>query len=290
MTGTIPEEALVTPAVQLFANDMHVEAMRYELGEWIAGVCRPAAPFMANGWVQFLLALLALAVGAHVCRRVVSAMCPGRSAWRFALCLWFCAATYIGFTKFGSILPKSSADEGTTLVEVMAGETNGYSCVIAKATGLDPAPMWYRAAVSNDWTLATDDGWTETSADHTGDVYAREWRNPDTNAAVTAWAMWYFGQNPPAVELTVTGGVRVVGAVFSGRFVRFTWAVDEAVTLKEGSRLVIQNLDYADFSSPSAWNEIVVDESPSTNLTSTVINGFYLDRKTKWRLRLEVPQ
>lgn len=288
MIEAIPEEALVTPAVQLFANDMHLEAMRYELGEWIAGACRPAVPIMASDWMQFLLILVALAAGAHACRRIVSAMCPGRSVWRLALCLWFCAATYVGFTKFGSILTKSSADEGTTLVEVMAGETNGYSCVIAKATGLDPAPMWYRMAASNEWVNATNDGWTATSVERIGNFYTREWRNADTNEAVTGWTMWYFGENPPPVEVIVTGGVNLLGAVFSGQFVRFTWQVDEDVPLKPGSRLVIQNMEHTD--SLPMWDEVVADESPTTNVTETVVYGFYLDRKTSWRLRLEVPQ
>lgn len=288
MIESIPEEALVSPATQIFANDLYLEAFRYELGEWIAGVCRPLAPFMASEWTQFGLGLLALALGAHVCRRVVSSMCPGRSTWRLILCLWFCAATYIGFTKIGSILSKSSSDEGSTLVEVMAGETNGYSCVIAKATGLEPAPMWYRTAASNEWTLATDDGWSLTSAAHEGDFYTYEWHNADTNDSVTAWNMWYFGQNPPAVELTVTGGVNLVGAVFSGRLVKFTWQIDEDVPLKPGSRLIIQNMDFSD--NLPMWNEIVADESPTTNLTETAVYGFWLDRKTAWRLRLEVPQ
>jgi len=288
MTGAIPEDAFVSPATQLFANDMHLEATRYELGERIAEAGGGFAPFLADDWTQLGLALIALAAGAHVCRRLVSAMCPGRSAWRFVLCLWFCAATYIGFTKFGSILTKSSADEGTTLVEVMAGETNGYSCVIAKATGLDPAPMWYRMAASNEWVNATNDGWTATSVERIGNFYTREWRNADTNDAVTGWTMWYFGENPPPVEVIVTGGVNLLGAVFSGQFVRFTWRVDEDVPLKPGSRLVVQNMDHAD--SLPMWNEIVADESPTTNVTETVVYGFYLDRKTSWRLRLEVPQ
>lgn len=288
MIETIPEDALVSPATQIFANDMHLEAFRYELGEWIAGVCQPLAPFMASDWTQLGLGLLALALGAHVCRRVVSSMCPGRSVWRFVLCLWFCAATYIGFTKFASVLTKSSADEGTTLVEVMAGETNGYSCVIAKATGLDPAPMWYRMAASNDWVNATNDGWTATSVERVGNFYTREWRNADTNEAVTGWTMWYFGENPPPVEVIVTGGVNLLGAMFSGQCVRFTWQVDEDVPLKPGSRLVVQNMDHAD--SLPMWDEVVADESPTTNVTETVVYGFYLDRKTSWRLRLEVPQ
>jgi hypothetical protein len=269
--------ALAMPATQIFLDTL----------DWHNGL----AYLWRESLLRQLLPAISIFLGAGVLawfdwtnrRRL------GKSE-RGMLMLLCVLCTYVGMTKWCQILPHSSADEGCVLYEAKAGQTNDYSCVIVKATGLDPAPMWYRAAVSNEWTLATDDGWTETSVDRTGDFYTREWRNPDTNTAVTAWAMWYFGQNPPAVELTVTGGVKVVGAMFSGRTVRFTWMVDENVALKEGSRLVIQNLDYADSGNPSAWNEIVTDESPSTNLTMTTISGFYLDRKTKWRLRLEVPQ
>lgn len=268
--------ALVTPATAIFLDTLN----------WQNGL----AYLWRESLLRQLLPAIAVLLGAGVLAWFAIGnrhLSKGARSMLTVLCV---LCSYVGMTKMGSILLSSSADEGCVIFDAVAGQTNDYSCVIVKATGLDPAPMWYRAAASNEWTLATDDGWTETSVDHTGVIYTREWRNPDTNTAVTAWAMWYFGQNPPAVELTVTGGVKVVGAAFSGRFVRFTWMVDENVALKEGSRLVIQNLDYADSDSPSAWNEIVADESPSTNLTSTTIHGFYLDRKTKWRLRLEVPQ
>ena len=268
--------ALTTPATLIFLDTLN----------WSSGL----AYLWRESLLRQLLPAISILLGAGVLAWFAvwnRRLDRGARGMLTVLCI---LCSYVGITKMGSILLSSSADEGCALLDVRAGQTNGYSCVIAKATGLDPAPMWYRAVASNEWTLAVDDGWTEASVDHTGAVYTREWRNPDTNTAVTAWAMWYFGQNPPAVELTVTGGVRVVGAMFSGQAVRFTWMVDGNVALKDGSRLVIQNLDYADSGNPPVWNEIVADDSPSTNLTSTTVHGFYLDRKTKWRLRLEVPQ
>lgn len=269
--------ALVMPATQIFLDTLNWHnGLVYLWRESLLRQLLPAITILLGAGILAWMALgdRRLSKSSRIMLSVLTILCA-----------------YVGMTKKCSILPHSSADEGCTLIEAMADQsTNGYSSVTVKATGSDPTPMWYRAAVSNEWTLATDDGWTETSVDLTGDIYTREWRNPDTNTAVVAWAMWYFGQNPPAVELAVTGGVKVVGAMFSGRSVRFTWMVDENVVLKEGSRLVIQNLDYAESDHPSAWNEIVADESPSTNLTMTTISGFYLDRKTKWRLRLEVPQ
>ena len=153
------------------------------------------------------------------------------------------------------------------------------------ASGGDPAPMWYRQATSNDWTLATADGWQAVRADISGGIYTRVWEHSGTNAELTAWNMWYFGENPPAVEITETGGVSIVSAAFTGKFARFEWKIDDEVEIRAGSRVMLQGRD-----SENDWQTVSLDESPTHTHTSTTVYGFFLDRKTFWRVRLEVPQ
>ena len=285
--NTIPEDALVTPTVELFANDMRLESIRSEMGEWIAGAGGPLCDFWGSDWTQLGLAVLAFALGVVVSRNVVQSMCPAPSKWRWVLGCWFCACSYVGVTKVGSILSRSGSDDGVTLTSAECGVTNGYSFVQAKATGGDPNPMWYREAASNDWTLATDDGWTAATDDHTGAVYTREWRNSSTNEETVTHAMWYFGENPPAVELTASGGVQIVSALFSGKLVRFAWYVPVEIPLPEGSSITLQNYFFGDL--PPAWSD--AQALPVNHATNeTIVTGFFLDRKSAWRIRLEVPR
>ena len=284
--NAIPEDALVTPAVELFANDMRLESIRSEMGDWIAGANGPLCDFLRSDWTQLGLAVLAFALGVHVCRKIVGSMCPNSRVWRFVLTAWFCACSYIGVTKVKSILLSSGSDDGTTLVSAVCGVTNGYSFVEVKATGGDPGPMWYREA--NDWILAENEGWNAISLDHSGAMYSREWRHSDTNDLVITHQMWYFGQNPPAVELTATGGITILSAMFTGKFVRFTWCIDQDVSLPPGSEVHLQNI-FLDDRLPM-WEDRVVDQYPDHQTNETAVTGFFLDRRTAWRFRLEVPR
>ena len=277
----IPEDALVTPAMQIFVNDLWVEAIRSEFNEWAVSV-------LESGWAKFGLAVLGFVVGFAVCRSVVGRMAKRSPFWRFALSVWFICCTFVGVTKVINILSKSGSDDGVTLMSAECGTTNGYSFVEVIATGGDPYPMWYREASSNDWTLATDDGWQAHLYDHSGAVHTREWRNPDTNATVTAHAMWYFGTTPPAVEIMAAGGVEVLSAAFTGHFVRFTWHIHADISLPEGSTVTLQN-NFLDDSLPM-WNDVPVDLTPDHATNVTTVTGFFLDRKTAWRFRLEVPR
>ena len=278
--NSIPEDALVTPATQLFANDLWFEAIRSEF-------CELAVPVLTSDWTKLGLSVLGFVAGAAVCRAIVWRIERNSAFWRFVLSVWFCYCTFVGFTKFMSILPRSGSDDGVTLFSIMAGQTNGYSVVEAKATGGDPYPMWYREASSNDWTLATDEGWLAHSYDHSGAVHTREWRNADTNGTVTSHAMWYFGTTPPTVEITAAGGVEVLSAAFSGRFVRFTWHIPAEIELPEGSTVTLQN-NFLDDALPF-WNDVPVEITPDHATNETTVTGFFLDRKTAWRFRLEVP-
>lgn len=260
--------ALTDPATLLFVDTLNFQcAIKYLFMETC---CRYVLPIASAAFTGLLFAALLRQRG------VVNNKCAV-----FGLVL---ACTFIGATK--NILSRSSSDEGIVLTAVDTSVDGGNSLVTAMATGGDPAPMWYRQAASNDWTLATADGWSAVSVDHTGNVFTRVWSHSGTNAEVTAWNMWWFGNNPPAVEITATGGVSIVAAAFTGKFARFEWKVDEEIELPAGSRVVLQGRD-ADV---QTWDSLTLDDSPSHSNTVSVVNGFFLDRKTFWRVRLEVPQ
>lgn len=271
MTEELTDPALWSvlsdPATQLFLDTLGLQGeIEYLLSET---------------WVRGVMIIVAAAFSAMVAVAIARSKGTGDSKAALAALVVCCAL--IGATK--SILTKSSSDDGVTLVSVEADVTNGLSRVTAVASGGDPAPMWYRQAASNDWTLATADGWQAVRVDISGGIYTRVWEHSGTNAELTAWNMWYFGENPPAVEITETGGVSIVSAAFTGKFARFEWKIDDEVEIREGSRVMLQGRD-----SENDWQTVSLDESPTHMNTSTTVYGFFLDRKTFWRVRLEVPQ
>ena len=274
MTEELTDPALWSvlsdPATQLFLDTLGLQGgIEYLLSET---------------WVRGVMIIVAAAFSAMVAVAIARSKGTGDSKAMLAALVVCC--TLIGATK--NILTKSSSDDGVTLVSVEANVTNGLSRVTAVASGGDPAPMWYREAASNEWTLATDDGWVATLADHTWNVYTREWQNADTNEATVAHQMWFFGQNPPAVELTATGGVTIVSAMFTGKFARFEWYIDPDISLPYGSEVHLQNM-FLDDNLPM-WNDAHIDGSPDHLTNITTVTGFFLDKKTAWRLRLEVPR
>ena len=164
---------------------------------------------------------------------------------------------------------RSSADNGITLVSVVAENTNGVTRISAVSTGGSAEPMYYRQSVSNDWTAATADGWMlEISA------YVPE---PGI----------YFGDHPPPVEVVTQGGVHIDAWRGSGRGVEVDWHIDEEIVIVDGTRIV---LEYG------AKNEMLGEAAearlaPGSVRSGTLsVRGWFVGFATRWRLKLEIPQ
>ena len=210
------------------------------------------------------------------------------SRFRKFMIVWglVCGTLYAGYKN---IIDKSAADDGITLAEVYAGATNGVSRIDVKAFGGVPEPVWYRNTKDQTWIKATDEGWSLDYAIDDGNMHVRGWVHPSTNDSVTAYNMWYFGSNPPAVEIIEQGGVTITGFSVSGRAVQITYEISDDVELYPGSVLTIESCtDIGD--GIVAWQTEYVDEAPKHGKRSVGKTGFRLRHKTIWRVRLEVPE
>lgn len=190
----------------------------------------------------------------------------------------------IGYAGSKSIASKSASDDDVVLTGVELSVTNGVAVLTASSTGAAPQPCWFRESATNAWTLATDDGWelvSSTSSTPPGS-YTNVWERADTNGC--DHAAWYFGDNPPAVEIEVSGGVEIVGLSASGRAIGLTWNVESNVVLSAGAQVVVECREDG-----AAWTE-KFRHSASNGVGRVDFRGFHLDRTTRWRVKLEVPK
>ena len=194
---------------------------------------------------------------------------------------------HIGVTK--SIINKASADDETTIIAADACVTNGVSRVYVEALNGKPEPMWYRNAKDQSWILATDDGWILMDALDEGNFHTREWTHSSTNKEVTAWNMWHFGENPPAVEIIESGGVHITGFKTSGKYVQITWKIDSSVELNDNSVLTIERADSI-VDGSILWTTVLVERPPVHGERTYICPGFHLGKRTLWRIRLEVAE
>lgn len=270
--------ALTTSAVELFVDTLNYQNGLMYLGEQI---CSPL-------WVKMLIVAAMVAIAGCFAVKVVKSRFF-RNSPRFmkALIVWGIMSTTL-YAGWKSIIDKSAADSGTSLAEVYAGPTNGMSRVHVKAYGGKPEPMWYRNTKDQTWIKAVDDGWMLDYALDDGNLHERQWMHTSTNDAVTAWHMWYFGENPPAVEIVEQGGVVITGFAVSGRSVKVTWEIKNHVELLGGSVVTVEYATVKDGN--DVWTTVFTDNAPVHGERSMLSTGFYLDRITKWRVRLEVPE
>lgn len=197
------------------------------------------------------------------------------------------AAVCTATGAFKSLRSVSSSDDGVTLVRAECGATNGMTMVVASATGGIPAPAWYRLSETNEWTdLVSGGGWSASTNDLGGGVTEVAWTHPGTNAVPQDAKMWHFGANPPPVEISVEGGVTLLSAAFDSRRVTLSFAVDAAVDIsRPGTRVAVQSS-----ADGRTWTDRAEVAAVTYMPTTVVVGGFYLDRLTYWRVRLEVPQ
>lgn len=204
------------------------------------------------------------------------------------LTLWGVLSTAI-FAAYKNIISKSAADEGIALVSVWAGPTNGVSRVDVVATGGNPEPMWYRNSTDETWIKGVEDGWTLEYAESDGTTYAIGWVHASAEDEVTAYNMWYFGENPPAIEIVEQGGVTIEGFAVCGRYIRISWRIDEEVELADGAVVTVEcATDIGD--GVEVWQTVFKDAAPVHTPMSWQCDGFHLDKTTKWRVKLEVSE
>ena len=182
---------------------------------------------------------------------------------------------------------RSSADNGITLVSVVAENTNGVTRISAVSTGGSAEPMYYRQSVSNDWTAATADGWMLEISAYVPEpgIYSNAWTRSETD--FTPCAMYWFGDHPPPVEVVTQGGVHIDAWRGSGRGVEVDWHIDEEIVIVDGTRIV---LEYG------AKNEMLGEAAearlaPGSVRSGTLsVRGWFVGFVTRWRLKLEIPQ
>lgn len=193
------------------------------------------------------------------------------------------AVLLTGYAGSKHITRISASDDGIVLTDVELTFDDGTARLVAASTGAAPSPAWYRESTTNDWTLATDDGWNLVYTFETDmGLYTNVWERAETNGCVHA--SWYFGANPPPVEIAVEGGVEITGFAASGRSIRLTCLVDESIELPDGSEIAVEMR-----SADNIWIEQLREPARHGELTAEFV-GFFLDRPTWWRVRLEVPQ
>ena len=191
-----------------------------------------------------------------------------------------------GAVKF-NLLFRSGADAGITLQSVIATNTNGTTRISATYTGGEIERMWYRNFVSNVWLSAESDGFTLVEPVYLPEpgVYSNEWTRNENE--FTPFAMYWFGYDPPPVEVVSVGGVLIDAWRGSGRGVEVDWHIDETIEIKDGTRVV---LEYG--TARTAFGEAADAElSPGGGRSGTLsVQGWFVGFVTFWRLKLEVPQ
>ena len=234
--------------------------------------------------ISFCVFVVAVFSFAAATKRTLKAILSRTSRCAGLLLLAAAASAIIYGGSKQSLLPRSNADNGINLSAVAAWNTNGVSHVAALATGASPAPMWYRPSVSNEWTLATDDGWTLAASQYLPEPgkFSNEWTRAESDFSPVA--MYWFGDNPPAVEVVVEGGLDMVSFRASGLGVEVDWSIDEAVSLADGSRVVLE------IRSGQQWIEVAAVEPHDSRAGTISVDGWFLGFSTRWRLKLEVPR
>ena len=198
------------------------------------------------------------------------------------------AAAVLGTIYGGSkmeIKPRSSADDGITLQAVIAINTNGVTRISATSTGASAQPMYYRDSISNNWTLATADGFTHVYSGAVGGLYSNAWSKAEEE--FTPKAMYWFGDNPPPVEIVVADGIFLDAWRGTGQGVEVDWHIADDVQIAEGSMVILEYGKGTAAFGTAAEQQL----SPEGGRSGTMrVQGWFVGFVTRWRLKLEVPQ
>ena len=217
--------------------------------------------------------------------KIVRALCRKRCA----LCLAAVAAVAIIHGGAKNIVNRFSSDEGITVtaaeINVATNDTDATTLVYSYAGTNDVAlPLYVRQSVSNEWEhLGAEwnlDGRAYANGTNTVTYHVQP---PASN--VVPFAMYYVGDNPPPVKIEESGGVEILAFVMSSKAVEITYAVDGAM-LRGGVGVV--NVEMAERAAP--W-ETMYTTNHAASVTNTIRGaGFFIDRTTRWRVRMEVSQ
>ena len=217
--------------------------------------------------------------------KIVRALCRKRCA----LCLAAVAVVAIIHGGAKNIVNRFSSDEGITVtaaeINVATNDTDATTLVYAYAGTNDVAlPLYVRQSVSNEWEhLGAEwnlDG--RTYADGTNTVV---WSVQPPASNIVPFVMYYVGDNPPPVEIEESGGVEIVAFTMSSKSVSITYAVDGAM-LRGGVGVVsIERSERA-----NVWENFYTTNHVATATNTVTGAGFWIDRTTRWRVRMEVGQ
>ena len=194
--------------------------------------------------------------------------------------------TFKGATK--NITNRFSSDEGITVtaadINVATNETDATTLVYSYVGTNDVSlPLHVRQSVSNEWESLGGEwivgGRTYQSGTNTVSLFV----NPPASNIVP-YVMYWIGNNPPPVEIEESGGVEIVSFAMSSRSVSITYAVDGAM-LRGGVGVV-----HVEKNEANVWEDFYVTNHVTTVTNTVVGNGFYIDRLTKWRVRMVVDQ
>lgn len=233
--------------------------------------------------VGFACALGVFVVAGLLCKTGEKLRALRRAGW--ACVIAAIIATIHGGTK--NILARFSADEGITVTSAeFTRATNDVeqTLLVYSYTGGTPtSPLWVRQTVSNEWEHLGAEWQVDSRATVNGtNVVSLYVAPPASN--YFPFAMYWVGDNPPPVEIEESGGVEILAFRMTSRFVEMTYAVDGAVLHGKVGTVRVERSE----------RDNVWIEDYATNHTSTVTNtltgsGFFVDRTTKWRVRMEVP-
>lgn len=237
-------------------------------------------------WALFFGGVLgACVLGALFCKGMDKLRKLRRAGLAVALvAIW---AVIHGGTK--NILARFSADEGVTVTAAeFTKATNDVDCTYLtySYTGTDAAlPLWVRQSVSNEWAHLGAEWYYDDRIYANGTNTVCWFVNPPDATNVVPYAMYWIGDNPPPVEIEESGGVEIVNFFMSAQGVMITYAVDGSVLHGKVGALGIEMSQ-----TNNVWNTV-----HATNVTETVTNtftrsGFFVDKTTRWRVRMEVEQ
>jgi len=232
--------------------------------------------------VCFACALGACVVAGLLCQTGEKLRSLRRAGW--ACVIAAIVATIYGGTK--NILNRFSADEGITVTSAeFTRATNGVerARLVYSYTGADALrTLWVRQSVSNEWEHL-EEGWLLDGRTYAGGTNTVAWsvNPPATN--YLPYAMYWVGNNPPPVEIEESGGVEIVSFFMSAQGVAITYAVDGSVLHGKTGALAVETSQ-----GNGPWG-VVHEESVTGTVTNTFSQiGFFVDRLTRWRVRMEV--
>ena len=188
-----------------------------------------------------------------------------------------------------NILSRFSSDAGIVVVSAtMNVATNDLDAttLVYAYTGTNDVllPVHVRQSVSNEWEELGEE-WVFDGRVYDGVTNVVAWHVAASASNVVPHVMYYVGFDPPAVEIEESGGVEILSFGMTSKAVTITYAVDGSVLRGRVGTLHVET-------SPgdNVWLDHYTTNHVATVTNTIVGTGFFVDRTTRWRVRMEVPQ